>query len=78
MKLTYTNPDHFYAALPPIPKDQKKQIAQLESAVADLIEALMNELGWDNPGEIIDRVCADECNKIAWRAWALNVARRRK
>ena len=78
MKLTYTNPDFYVGAPPPIPKDDKKQIALLEVAVADLIEALLNEIGGDNPGDIIDRVCADECCKIAWRAWDRSIARSRK
>jgi hypothetical protein len=78
MKLTYTNADHYAGSPPPIPKDPSRQIALLEHTVADLIEALLNEIGGDNPGDIIDRVCADECCKIAWRAWDRSVARSRK
>ena len=78
MKLTYTHPDHFYGPPPRIPKDPKTQIVLLEHAVADLIDALMHQLGGDNPGDVIDRVCADECVKIAWRAWDRSCERNRK
>ncbi len=78
MKLTYTPSEHFVGAPPPIPKDPKDQIVLLEHAVADLIEALLNELGGDNPGDVIDRVCADQCCKIAWRAWDRSYERNKK
>jgi hypothetical protein len=68
MKLTYTHRDFFTGTPPRIPSSPQKQIVLLEHAVADLIERLMDETGGDNPGDVID-LLADECIKIAWRAW---------
>lgn len=69
MKFTHTTFTEFgNSKLPPIPKSQEKQIEQLEYAVYELIDWLMDELGWDNERSIIDRM-ADEVNKIATRAY---------
>jgi len=69
MKFTHTTFEQFAGRkLPAIPKSQDKQIEQLEYAVYELIDWLMDELGWDNERSIIDRM-ADEVNKIATRAY---------
>lgn len=69
MKFTHTTFEQFAGSkLPAIPKSQDKQIEQLEYAVYELIDWLMDELGWDNERSIIDRM-ADEVNKIATRAY---------
>lgn len=69
MKFTHTTFEEFAGKkLPAIPKSQDKQIEQLEYAVYELIDWLMDELGWDNERSIIDRM-ADEVNKIATRAY---------
>lgn len=54
--------------LPPIPKSVTEQKELLEYAVYELMGWLMDELGWDNPGDIADRL-ADEVNKIAHKSF---------
>ena len=54
--------------LGPIPKSQAEQIELLEHAVYELYDWLMDELGWDNPASISDRL-SDQVNKIAHRAY---------
>lgn len=54
--------------LDPIPGSSEKQIELLEHAVYEMFELLMDELGWDNPGSIADRL-SDQVNKIAYRAY---------
>ena len=78
MKLTYTNPDHFVGPPPKVPSAPAKQIMLLEHAVADLIDRIMYLTGGDNPGDVIDSVVADECVKIAWRAWDRSCERNSK
>jgi hypothetical protein len=54
--------------LGPIPKSPEKQIELLEHAVYEMFEWLMDELDYDNPGSIADRL-SDQVNKIAYRAY---------
>lgn len=69
MKFTHTTFEEFAGKkLPAIPKSQDKQIEQLEYAVYELIDWLMDELNWSNERSIIDCM-ADEVNKIATRAY---------
>jgi hypothetical protein len=65
---TYYEWDTGKYKLGPIPKSPEKQVELLEYAVFELFDWLMDELGWDNPGSVADRL-ADEVNKIAYRAY---------
>jgi hypothetical protein len=65
---TYREWDTGKYKLGPIPRSPEKQVALLERAVYDLFEMLMDELGWDNPGSVADRL-SDEVNRIAHRAY---------
>lgn len=55
-------------ALSPIPRSPEKQIELLEHAVYELYGWLMDELGWDNPASISDRL-TDQVIRIAHRAY---------
>ena len=68
-KFTHTTYSQFGdSELPPIPKSTIEQKELLEYAVYELMAWLMDELGWDNPGDITDRL-ADEVNKIAYKSF---------
>ena len=54
--------------LGPIPRSPERQIELLEHAVYELYGWLMDELGWDNPASISDRL-TDQVNRIAHRAY---------
>ena len=74
MTYTYTTYEEFgYKGkeLPPLPSSKDEQIRLLGRAVYDLTNWLMDELGWDNPSSIADRL-ADEVNRIAQRAYEYN------
>ena len=71
MQFTHTTTNEWDAGghkLGSIPSSPEKQVQLLEYAVYELFEWLMDELGYDNPGSIADRL-ADEVNKIAHRAY---------
>ena len=53
--------------LGPIPESSEKQIELLEHAIYEMFKWLMEELDYDNPGSVADRL-SDQVNKIAYRA----------
>ena len=65
---TYGEWDTGMHKLGPIPRSPEKQVILLQRAVYELFEMLMEELNWDNPGSIADRL-SDEVNKIAHKAY---------
>jgi len=70
VKYTYTDNQHWTSQhkLTAIPKSQVGQIELLERAVYELYDWLMDELGYDNPHGISDRL-SDQVNLIAHRAY---------
>jgi len=65
---TYGEWDNGTHKLGPIPRSPEKQVILLQRAVYELFEMLMDELNWDNPGSVADRL-SDEVNKIAQKAY---------
>jgi hypothetical protein len=70
---TYSEWDTGGHKLGPIPRSPEKQVVLLERAVYDLFEMVMDELGWDNPGSVADRL-SDEVNRIAHKAYEKHCA----
>ena len=72
MKFTYTSYSEWDQGghrLPGIPKSIEKQNELLSHAVYELIDALMDELGWDNPDSVCDRL-SDQVNRIASKSYS--------
>ena len=54
--------------LPPIPKSQAERTRQMEDTIGLLFDWLMNELDWDNPGSIAEKL-PDSVNRIAHQSY---------
>lgn len=54
--------------LPAIPKSQAERTRQMEDAIGFLFSWLMEELNWDNPGDISDKL-PDDVLLIAHRSY---------
>lgn len=64
-KQSYFTPEYI---LPAIPKSQAERTRQMEDAIGFLFSWLMDELNWDNPGSIADKL-PDDVNRIAHRSY---------
>lgn len=74
MNFTYTPEwSHRKPNLIPVPREPEEKVVLLTQVVVDLVDAIMEDKGWDSPMPVIDRCLADECVKMAW--WALEQSR---
>jgi hypothetical protein len=70
VNFTYTPKwSHRKPNLIPVPKDPSERVVLLERAVCDLVIAIMEDKGWDNPLSVVDACLSDECVRMA--QWAL-------